>query len=1129
MAKVNLGADDFLDKESLLNAITEIGDAIKILDSNMTTFAKNLDKRLKANTTTIADATKIIKDYQTAIDKIVPSSKDYTDTISKATDEINKQANAYTKANEEIKKSKKATDELDTSLNGIKNRYKSIVNEASGLDANTQAFKNLQDDAQKLDREIKNLNNGFKAQKIVAEAAAGSYDELSQRQTKLKRELKSLGGAFGENAAAAQRMKLEIQENDKKLKEFDKSIGESFRNVGNYASAFDGLSGGLLGAFQAGGAAGLGFAAVTKAVELGIEGVQKLAEEIATANKQLKETESITGLTGDSLYSLSAGIDATAKKFDLDYTEVLRAANTAAKEFGISQEDALSGIQNLLARGGNINGDALDNIREYSTQVAQAGLSYKQFLEVQTQSAKAGIFDDKLLDVIKEGQIRLGDLSKAQSDALKTLGKGGQEVTKLFSEGKRFEAIQKLSQEIIKLQENGKNAQPIISNLFGGPGEDVGKQGFKIIATLDATTQSLTKAEQATLDLLKAQTETGTKFNEFSARFSGVGNFFAIAFEKAKSSILEFANDIFDSLESIGVTFEKFLSLFDTDTLGLVGDFFKLFIDAINPFDDFAILIDATANGFKKLVATLFGISNAIKIFKIEFSDNIQAIKDFASGKISFDTLRKNLASEGESVANAFKYGYEKTLSELNTATAKVVDSGDVGTATDKAINSKANENLTTTAEKYKTNAELKKELIRLEKDLNKELDKTSAKQRPEFLEKTRSEIEKIKKQLTEKTISNFSISINDANTEAQLINTKEQLIDLAVLAEEYKQKRLQGLINEQELELALFDTEKKRIEYQLANAAALNLNEEQLAKLKTEQVELNQKIAANPVLETLKILGGQETILREQRALGLINDIQLNERLLDIEERKVQQQLANAEKLKLSQEQINQLKLTQAEIDKKQAAQAFNTPINNAAQDALLSYIDNAIAAAGITAFLNALKNGENVQFAFKEAGQAAAVAGILSVFSKRKFAKGVIGLEGAGTTTSDSIPSLLSRGESVITAKGTDNAKRALTEINMGKLTDADIFGTTKRENIQLAASKAKEETYSISKNDFAEMLQTVKKATLESVNVTNISVEVMQEYIALLQENQRGTVRTIYPNPTQPKTKIKNNGAL
>lgn len=53
-------------------------------------------------------------------------------------------------------------------------------------------------------------------------------------------------------------------------------------------------------------------------------------------------------------------------------------------------------------------------------------------------------------------------------------------------------------------------------------------------------------------------------------------------------------------------------------------------------------------------------------------------------------------------------------------------------------------------------------------------------------------------------------------------------------------------------------------------------------------------------------------------------------------------------------------------------------------------------------------------------------------------KFAKGVIGLKGPGTGTSDSIPARLSRGESVMTAAETVNAKGILTDIRAKRLDD-------------------------------------------------------------------------------------------
>lgn len=70
----------------------------------------------------------------------------------------------------------------------------------------------------------------------------------------------------------------------------------------------------------------------------------------------------------------------------------------------------------------------------------------------------------------------------------------------------------------------------------------------------------------------------------------------------------------------------------------------------------------------------------------------------------------------------------------------------------------------------------------------------------------------------------------------------------------------------------------------------------------------------------------------------------------------------------------------------------------------------------------------------AIRAALLTAAIQGAFS-FAKAKlsqppqgFATGVVGLEGAGTSTSDSIPAMLSRGESVITADGTRFAQQAM-----------------------------------------------------------------------------------------------------
>jgi DNA repair exonuclease SbcCD ATPase subunit len=69
---------------------------------------------------------------------------------------------------------------------------------------------------------------------------------------------------------------------------------------------------------------------------------------------------------------------------------------------------------------------------------------------------------------------------------------------------------------------------------------------------------------------------------------------------------------------------------------------------------------------------------------------------------------------------------------------------------------------------------------------------------------------------------------------------------------------------------------------------------------------------------------------------------------------------------------------------------------------------------------------------------GGIALAMGLAQIALVNKYAKGVIDLKGPGTETSDSIPALLSRGESVMTAEETRNSGNILKNIRAKKLND-------------------------------------------------------------------------------------------
>jgi hypothetical protein len=121
--------------------------------------------------------------------------------------------------------------------------------------------------------------------------------------------------------------------------------------------------------------------------------------------------------------------------------------------------------------------------------------------------------------------------------------------------------------------------------------------------------------------------------------------------------------------------------------------------------------------------------------------------------------------------------------------------------------------------------------------------------------------------------------------------------------------------------------------------------------------------------------------------------------------------------------EKLNQLEARQLELRKQQLRKAAIAEKANAS----FQVIVGAAAAAG--------KNLGNIPALIAIGAAAAAQLAIIAATPIPEFAKGVVALQGKGTGTSDDIPAMLSKGESVITAKATSQHKGALEAMNKGE----------------------------------------------------------------------------------------------
>ena len=141
-----------------------------------------------------------------------------------------------------------------------------------------------------------------------------------------------------------------------------------------------------------------------------------LTLDIDDFNRKLVQN---TGLQGKQLDELSAKQRGLAKTFAKDQDELSTRVNQFAKQFEITQSQAFELIKKGFKGNADAEGDFLNKIKEYGVQFKNAGLSADQFIKFAIQEVRGGVFDDKLLDTVRETGLRLRELTPATQEAIK--------------------------------------------------------------------------------------------------------------------------------------------------------------------------------------------------------------------------------------------------------------------------------------------------------------------------------------------------------------------------------------------------------------------------------------------------------------------------------------------------------------------------------------------------------------------------------------------------------------------------------------------------------------------------------------------------------------------------------------
>jgi hypothetical protein len=479
------------------------------------------------------------------------------------------------------------------------------VQEIKKLEAKLVDLKAAQMEVNKVVKEqIKSRNEEITA----TDKANGAYRKLSKELNDQRNRYKDLAAAEQASSQEARDLIISIGQLDKKLKGIDANVGQFQRNVGGYTEAlsnfFPKLSGtlgqvtGAIGGIQE-GFANLGKSSGALTTGLGGIGIaltafQAISEivggliEAARATQELSaQVTNFTQITGEELTQVVATSQAIAVTYGKNVDEIVVAANSASKALGISFAQALDVVEIGFRKGADAQGQFLSGLKEYSVQFRDAGLSAEDFLRVSIASANEGIFSDKGLDAVKEFGLRINEQTKASRAALENAF--GKEFTdELFTNinngsvtsGQAFGLV---TDKITETGVAGSQLQTVIADVFGGPGEDIGKDFLITLGDVLQSTDDVTLSS----NLYQKQQEELFRVNEqlkisevaYNQTLATTGVEFEIATAKGKlflngvlSGILNYFEQVPNRLNAYKKAFAEF-----TKPEGSILSFFKVF------------------------------------------------------------------------------------------------------------------------------------------------------------------------------------------------------------------------------------------------------------------------------------------------------------------------------------------------------------------------------------------------------------------------------------------------------------------------------------------------------------------------------------------------------------------------
>lgn len=203
--------------------------------------------------------------------------------------------------------------------------------------------------------------------------------------------------------------------------------------------------------------------------------IDKLTQKFDEMNAKIKTIQRSFQVTRQAAMELNASFVALAKS-GLDLEGKFGQVNAISKNLNISLGATVLLIQKFHDNlSPEQTEEAIEQLAEYGQYYQKLGYSAQEAANIIANAYKQGGFQDKVSDSIKEFSIRVNDLSDAQKEMAKNAGL--EKVLENISSGSisGAEGISSIIKRLNELKSTGKDVTPIITALFGAPGEDAEK------------------------------------------------------------------------------------------------------------------------------------------------------------------------------------------------------------------------------------------------------------------------------------------------------------------------------------------------------------------------------------------------------------------------------------------------------------------------------------------------------------------------------------------------------------------------------------------------------------------------------------------------------------------------------